>query len=267
MSVNTRSPHRSSTGGLSPLTDRVLFIDGEAIVIDKPAGLPVDPPRDGGLSLENHLSSLTFGFERWPVAVHRLDRDTSGCLLLARNPKSAKRFTEAFEARQVAKTYLAVLNGVPTDTHGTIDIPLGKTSTRETGWRMEPDTNGKSALTHWQVLAMRDGRTLVRFVPETGRTHQLRAHSLHGLGLSIMGDPIYRTPDHGQSWEGGMLLHARSISVTRANKAPVAAIAPVPANFGDAGFADADALDKQTPDMQAQAAPASETQAPEIGQD
>ena len=83
------------------LSDRILFIDGEAIVLDKPAGLPVDAPRDGGLSLENHLAGLTFGFHRWPTPVHRLDRDTSGCLLLARNPKAHKRFQAAFEAGHI----------------------------------------------------------------------------------------------------------------------------------------------------------------------
>ena len=94
------------------LSDKVLFIDGEAIILDKPAGLPVDAPRDGSIALENHLASLTFGFQRWPLAVHRLDRDTSGCLLLARNPKAHKRFAAAFEAGTVEKRYVAVLEGV-----------------------------------------------------------------------------------------------------------------------------------------------------------
>lgn len=227
----------------SPLTDRVLFIDGEAIVIDKPAGLPVDPPRDGSLSLENHLAGLTFGFARWPVAVHRLDRDTSGCLLLARNPKSAARFTAAFEARAVAKTYLAVLDGVPEASEGVIDIALGKTSTRETGWRMVPDAKGKSAVTHWQVLAVRGDRALVRFAPETGRTHQLRTHALHGLGLGILGDPVYRAGPDKAGWRGSLLLHARRVMLPRDGKPPVDATAPVPALFGEAGFPDAEALD------------------------
>ncbi|MBT2185897.1 RluA family pseudouridine synthase [Sphingobium nicotianae] len=247
MPVNHRSTRRPQTAGLSPLTDRVLFIDGEAIILDKPAGLPVDPPRDGSLSLENHLSSLTFGFERWPVAVHRLDRDTSGCLLLARNPKSAKRFTEAFEGREVAKTYLAVLAGVPDAASGTIDMALLKTSTAETGWRMGPGEAGKkgakAAITHWELLAARDGRALIRFTPETGRTHQLRAHALHGLGIGILGDPIYHGDAPDPRWTGGMLLHARSLSLPRPNKPPVAAVAPVPASFAEAGFADAEALD------------------------
>ena len=97
------------------LSDRVIFCDGEALILDKPAGLAVDPPKNGGLSLENYLASLTFGFERWPTAVHRLDRDTSGCLLLARNPKAHKRFAAAFEARQVVKGYVAVLEGIPAE--------------------------------------------------------------------------------------------------------------------------------------------------------
>ncbi|MBB5987234.1 RluA family pseudouridine synthase [Sphingobium lignivorans] len=240
MAVNSRSQHHS--GGLSPITDRVLFIDGEAIILDKPAGLPVDPPRDGSLSLHNHLASLTFGFERWPVAVHRLDRDTSGCLLLARNPKAAKRFTEAFEARAVEKSYLAVVDGVPDAPEGVIDLPLAKRSTAATGWRMVPDAAGKQAVTHWRLLAARDGRALLRFTPETGRTHQLRAHSLHGLGFGILGDPVYSS-GADPLWTGGLLLHARSLSMPRPGKAPAAAIAPVPPRFAQAGFPDAEALD------------------------
>ena len=85
------------------LEDRVLFIDGEAIVIDKPAGLAVDRPRDGSPSVESMLEDLTFGFQRLPQMVHRIDRDTSGCLLLSRNPKAHKRFHQAFEAGEVTK--------------------------------------------------------------------------------------------------------------------------------------------------------------------
>ncbi|MCW2396777.1 tRNA pseudouridine32 synthase/23S rRNA pseudouridine746 synthase [Sphingobium sp. B8D3C] len=237
----------SPAGDLSPLTDRVIFMDGEAIVLDKPAGLPVDRPRDGALSLENHLDSLTFGFQRWPVAVHRLDRDTSGCLLLARNPKAAKRFTQAFEAREVEKVYLAVLDGVPAEREGVIDLPLGKTSTREDGWRMQPDPKGKPAVTRWRLLEARDGRALVQFRPETGRTHQLRAHALHGLGLGILGDRYYPSAPPGAPWDGRMLLHAVSLKLPRPGKPPVEAEAPPPAPFAAAGFADAQALNRDAP--------------------
>ena len=118
------------------LSDRVLFLDGEALVIDKPAGLPVDAPRDGSISLENHLDLLKFGFKRWPLAVHRLDRDTSGCLLLARNPKALKRFSAAFEARQVSKRYLGVVAGSGAGEEGPIELALSKISSEADGWRM-----------------------------------------------------------------------------------------------------------------------------------
>ncbi|WP_336959016.1 RNA pseudouridine synthase [Sphingobium aquiterrae] len=213
------------------LSERVLFIDGEAIIIDKPAGLPVDPPRDGALSLENHLDALAFGFKRWPLAVHRLDRDTSGCLLLARNPKAHKRFAAAFEAGTVEKVYVAVLTGVPQAQGGTVDLPLHKVSSAEQGWRMVPDVKkGKPASTRWQVLAERDGRALVAFMPATGRTHQIRVHALEGLGFPIAGDPVYG------DGEGPMLLHALSLSIARDGKPPVAATAPLPDSFTSAGF-------------------------------
>lgn len=214
------------------LSERVLFLDGEALVIDKPAGLPVDAPRDGSMSIENYLESLTFGFQRWPQAVHRLDRDTSGCLLLARNPKAHKRFAAAFEAGAVEKVYLAVLDGVPAESSGTVDMALGKTSSREAGWRMVADAKGKAAVSHWRVVAEKDGRALVEFTPETGRTHQLRVHAASGIGIAISGDPIY---GNGQ---GPMLLHAASLKLARDGKASIEARAELPPSFIAAGFAD-----------------------------
>ena len=219
------------------LADHILFIDGEAIVIDKPAGLPVDAPRDGATSLENYLQSLTFGFKRWPIAVHRLDRDTSGCLLLARNPKAAGRFTRAFEERGVAKSYLAILSGVPSAQSGTIELALSKVSSAERGWRIVGAAGGardaKAAVSHWQLLATHGGKALVRFRPETGRTHQLRVHASEALGHAILGDPVY---GDGKG-AARTLLHAERIEVARAGKPPVLATAPFPADFAALGFA------------------------------
>jgi tRNA pseudouridine32 synthase/23S rRNA pseudouridine746 synthase len=217
------------------LVDRILFIDAEAIILDKPAGLPVDAPRDGSLSLENHLQSLTFGFQRWPLAVHRLDRDTSGCLLLARNPKAHKRFQQAFEAGQVQKSYLAVLEGVPEAEEGLIDLPLAKISSREEGWRMKGDAKGKAARTHWRMLDRKDGRALILFRPETGRTHQIRVHAAEALGMPIVGDPVYGRG--AEDAEKHLLLHAWRLKVPRQSKAAVEAEAPLPDRFIDAGFA------------------------------
>ncbi|WP_374297775.1 RluA family pseudouridine synthase [Sphingomonas sp.] len=206
--------------------DRVLFIDGEALVIDKPAGLPVDPPRDGAISLENHLDSLRFGFQRWPQPVHRLDRDTSGCLLLSRNPKAHARFQQAFEGGLVEKRYLAVLDGL-VEGEGVIDLALAKVSTRETGWRMVADANGKAARSGWRAIRQEGGRTLVEFRPETGRTHQIRVHAAAGLGVAVVGDPVY-----GRADAGGMLLHAADLKIDRGAKDPIVASAPVPERFG-----------------------------------
>lgn len=213
------------------LQDRILFIDAEAIVLDKPAGLPVTPVRDGSLSLENHLDSLRFGFRRWPSTVHRLDRDTSGCLLLARNPKAHKRFAAAFEAGEVEKLYLAVLDGAPQAAEGLIELPLLKVSSREAGWRMIADAKGKPARTRWRLLAEREGRALVSFELLTGRTHQIRVHAASGLGLPVAGDPVYgRGP-------GPTLLHAWKLRLPRDGKPPITAEAPLPERFAALGFA------------------------------
>jgi tRNA pseudouridine32 synthase/23S rRNA pseudouridine746 synthase len=212
--------------------DRVLAIDGEAIIIDKPAGLAVHPGARTRESLEDYLHHLRFGFHRLPLPVHRLDRDTSGCLLLARNPKAHKAFQRAFEEKRVGKTYVAVLDGVPAAESGTVDMALGKVSTAEEGWRMVPDPNGKHAVTHWRVAAVKDGRAVVVFTPETGRTHQIRVHAASGIGIPISGDPVYG------AGKGPMLLHALSLRVERGAKPPVEATAPLPPTFVNAGFGD-----------------------------
>ena len=214
------------------LKDRVLFLDGEALVIDKPAGLPVDPPRAGGISVASHGAELAFEFRRWPTAVHRLDQDTSGCLLLARNPKAHARFSQAFEAGTVEKSYVAILAGMPEGEEGMIDLPLAKVSSREAGWRMVPDPAGKPARTRWRLLGAHEGRSLVEFRPETGRTHQIRVHAQAGLGAPVLGDPVYGAPDRR-----GMMLHAAALVVPRAGKPDIAVEAPWPARFADAGFA------------------------------
>lgn len=213
------------------LADRILFLDGEAIVLDKPAGLPVDSPRDRSPSVESMLHELTMGFHRLPQPVHRIDRDTSGCLLLARNPGAMKRFGQAFEAGAVEKRYLAILDGVPQGEGGTIDLPLTKVSTRESGWRMIGRADGKAARTNWTLFQVKDGRGLVEFRPETGRTHQLRVHAATGLGVPIVGDPVY-----GNGGSCGMMLHAATLRLERPGKPPIAAEADLPERFVGLGF-------------------------------
>jgi tRNA pseudouridine32 synthase/23S rRNA pseudouridine746 synthase len=212
----------------------ILFEDGEALVIDKPGGLPMDRPRKGGESLDNHLDDLRLGFQRPPVPVHRLDSDTSGCLLLARNPKALKRFAAAFEARQVNKRYLGILAGIPEAKEGTIELALSKISSAEAGWRMIPARKGKPALTEWRVVAEAGGRALVEFRPVTGRTHQLRVHAASGIGIPLLGDPVYG--DGKGAWR--TMLHAVALEVAREGKQSIVATAPWPAEFATLGFGD-----------------------------
>lgn len=209
------------------LSDRVLFIDGEAIVLDKPCGLPVDTPRRGGESIESQLRDLRFGFRSSPVPMHRLDQDTSGCLLFARNARARAALQQAFEARQVEKYYLAVVGSEVTGDEGTIDLPLAKRSSAEAGWRMVADRGGQEAVTNWRLLAVRDGRSLVEFRPLTGRTHQIRVHAREAFGNGIVGDRVYGIPG------GEMLLHASRLVVPRAGKPAIDVTAPLPEHFGE----------------------------------
>ena len=217
------------------MTIPILYEDGEALVIDKPGRLPMDRPRRGGVSLDDHLDDLRLGFQRPPVPVHRLDADTSGCLLLARNPKALKRFAAAFEARQVGKRYLGLLAGVPEQHEGTVELALSKISSAEKGWRMIPAKKGKPAITHWRVLGEHGGRALVEFRPETGRTHQIRVHAASGIGVPLLGDPVYG--DGKGAWR--TMLHAVALEVQREGKPPIVAAAPWPAEFAAPGFSDA----------------------------
>ena len=213
------------------ISERILFIDAEAIVIDKPAGLPVDTPRCGGDSISSRIDELKCGFKRPPTPMHRLDTDTSGCLLFARTPKARGQFQKLFETRKVEKYYLAVVAAELAEDDGVIDVPLAKRSSAEAGWRMVVDHHGLEATTHWRRKFVRDGSTLVEFRPLTGRTHQIRAHAREAFKTGIVGDRVYGVPG------GPMLLHASRLVVPRERKTPIDVIAPLPAYFGEWPYA------------------------------
>ena len=214
-------------GRTMTLEDCILYIDGDLIAIDKPAGLPVDAPRRGGDSIEERIDELKLGFKRPPTAMHRLDQDTSGCLLFARNPRARAEIQQVFERGAVEKRYLAVLGGEVDGDEGLIDLPLGKVSSAEAGWRMVGDAKGKPAQTRWRKIKVHEGRTLIEFKPLTGRTHQIRVHAREGLGHGIMGDRVYGYPG------GPMLLHAAGLVVPRVKGDPLTLEAPLPDHFPD----------------------------------
>jgi len=221
--------HSLSSGlypGAMTLSDRILFIDAEALVLDKPAGVPVDAPRRGGDSIAHRIGELKCGFQRPPTAMHRLDTDTSGCLLFARTAKARAAFQRAFETRAVEKYYLAVVAGELAEEQGVIDAPLAKVSSERAGWRMVKDTHGLEATTRWRRISIRDGSTLVEFRPLTGRTHQIRAHAREAFGKGIVGDRVYGVPG------GPMLLHASRLVVPRERKETIDVSSPLPDYFG-----------------------------------
>ena len=197
------------------LLARVLYRDALMLVIDKPAGLAVHPGPRGGPSLEDSFDALRFGLPRPPHLAHRLDRDTSGCLVLGRHRKALAQLGELFASGKVDKEYWAIVLGAPAAEAGTVDLALAKRSTRERGWWMEPDPSGQPALTDYRVLgASRQNGEIFSWIvlrPRSGRTHQIRVH-LQALGCPVVGDPIYGPSEPGTTLRR-LHLHSRSITI------------------------------------------------------
>ena len=208
---------------------RVLHRDGLMLVIDKPAGIPVHRGPKGGPNLEASFDALRFGLPRPPVLAHRLDRDTSGCLVLGRHRKATASLGLLFKHNRIDKIYWAVVEGGPQAEEGEIDIALGPRSS-ERGWWQKPDPEGLPSLTRFRVLgrgqSLTQALTWLALEPVTGRTHQLRVHCA-AMGFAIVGDNIYGSgPRFG---EPSLHLHAREITVPLSkNKPPVHVTAPVP---------------------------------------
>ena len=169
----------------------VLHRDDDVIVINKPAGLAVQGGTKTGRHLDAMLDGLRFGSEHRPRLVHRLDKDTSGVLVLARNPAAASALTEAFRTKDAQKLYWAIVVGLPSPEQGTIDLPLGKVAGAHGERVVAREEGGKRAVTDFQVLDNAGRRAAwVALAPQTGRTHQLRVHML-ALGTPILGDGKY----------------------------------------------------------------------------
>jgi tRNA pseudouridine32 synthase/23S rRNA pseudouridine746 synthase len=204
---------------------RLLYRDGLMLVIDKPAGLPVHRGPKGGDALEDYFDVLRFGLPRAPALAHRLDRDTTGCLVLGRHRKALALLGKLFKQGNIGKCYWAVVEGGPEADEGQIDIALAKRDDSR-GWWMKADSKGLPSASEWKVMGRGAGFTWLALEPLTGRTHQLRVHCAE-MGWPVLGDNIYGTAARA----GGPSLHLHSRQVTvpiSKNKPPVKVTAPVP---------------------------------------
>src|SRR6201986_3252371 len=207
------------------IQSRLLHRDGLMLVINKPAGLPVHRGPKGGPNLEDSFDALRFGLPRPPVLAHRLDKDTSGCLVLGRQRKATASLGLLVKHGKIFKTYWAVVEGGPGEEGGTIELPRGRLNA-ERGWWQKPDPEGQPAITNWKVLGRGNGLAWLAMEPVTGRTHQLRVHA-SATGWPIVGDKTYGNgPRFG---EPILHLHSREIVIPISkNKEPVRVVAPAP---------------------------------------
>ena len=163
---------------------------------------------------------------------HRLDRDTSGCLVLGRQRKALSRLGRLFAGGQVTKIYWAIVRGRPPQPEGTVDLALKKRS-EQRGWWMQVAPDGQTAVTDYRVLGEADGMSWLECRPRTGRTHQIRVHCAE-LGCPVLGDPIYGTRSAAAD-APPLHLHAREIGLPLyPNRAPISAIAPPPPHMLEA---------------------------------
>jgi 23S rRNA pseudouridine955/2504/2580 synthase len=217
----------------------VLFEDDEVLILNKPAGLAVQ----GGTKTLHHIDRLLGAWGEGanrPRLTHRLDRDTSGVLILGKNPDAAARLSGAFARRRARKIYWALVEGNPKPGEGTIDLPLAKVGIddRERMVPVDPkDPNGKPAVTEYATISRAGPRAAwLALQPQTGRTHQLRAHLL-ALGHPILGDPKYNTPASVEaSGQLKLQLHARRLVIPHPTGGLIDVTAPLSPEMQE-GFA------------------------------
>jgi 23S rRNA pseudouridine1911/1915/1917 synthase len=188
---------------------RVAYEDEHLLVVDKPAGVVVHPGAGhaGGTLVHGLAGRSAGGDEDRPGIVHRLDRDTSGLLVVARTEEAYERLRELVAARALERSYLALVRGHPRSWRGRIDAPIGRDRDEPTRRSLDTDSP-REAVTHFEVLELLAGHALLHVKLETGRTHQIRVH-LGAIDLPVVGDPVYGVSDKAL---GRQFLHANRLA-------------------------------------------------------
>ena len=237
----TPASGRVSQSLVEGLRASVIHRDQHLLVLNKPSGLAVQGGSKTSQHVDGVLPELTFGAPEVPRLVHRLDRDTSGLLVLARSRKAAQFLTRQFADQTVEKIYWALVYGVPRPSHGTITAPLAKRAAADGGERVFPvekgDPDAMRAVTDFAEIARVGQRfTWMAFRPRTGRTHQIRAHAT-AMGHPLVGDGKYRSEaenaDHGGLLPKKLHLHARSIKMPHPAGGTFSALAPLRDHMAD----------------------------------
>lgn len=214
---------------LEPL---LLHRDASVLILNKPANIAVHQGFGDDDTLEKYFDQLQFGLPQKPQLAHRLDRATSGCLVLGRHKQALQRLQHLFSSQQIEKTYLAVVVGKPEQEEGRIDLKLAKQEKAKHRWWMKVDENGQEAITDYKVLKIDGKLSLVELSPKTGRTHQLRVH-LAAIGHPILGEWVYHN-DIKMPKKAQLQLHASKIVLPyHEKKPPISAEAPLPEHWVD----------------------------------
>jgi len=205
---------------------QIIYQDENVIVVNKSIGVLAHSK--GAMNDEFTVAKFFERYTKYNLntnragIVHRLDRDTSGVMIGALNDESASYLQKQFANRKVKKTYVAVLEGIPSSPKAIIDLPISRNPSKPSTFKVDP--KGKSAVTQYEVLESKDGRSIARLKPATGRTHQLRVHMAY-LGTPIVGDRVYGKPDER------LYLHALSLEITIPGGIRKTFEAPLPDEF------------------------------------
>ncbi|MDO8469005.1 MAG: RluA family pseudouridine synthase [Candidatus Peribacter sp.] len=240
----TDTGERASESRITPkdLKLAILYEDDACLVIAKPAGIAMHPAP--GLSKDEptilHGIAALFKKKKLPfsaasVLVHRLDRETTGCLLVAKSPQAHVKLQEQFKNRTIKKTYLAIVAGIPTEREAHIDAPIGRHVSQRTKMSVMGATHSRSAQTTYHILSAENGTALLACDLHTGRTHQIRVH-LSAIGHPVLGDETYTSPASERMAEekhiGSLCLHAWKLTFrSPGSKKQTTVVAPLTSLF------------------------------------